>query len=115
MKPPLTNLEGARIIRATHTAGQDSLRCEFDNNILLIIYNDVRLDLDHSSIDDPSRELSLLCGKRVESVTSSDRELLFRLSAGSQLRIGLDDSACEGPEAFQLIIPGYPIIVEQNN
>jgi hypothetical protein len=37
MKPPLTNLEGARIVRATHTTGQDSLRLEFERDILLML------------------------------------------------------------------------------
>jgi hypothetical protein len=114
MKPPLTNLEGARIVRATHTTGQDSLRLEFERDILLIVYNDVRLDSVRCSIVDPPCEFTTLRGMRVEAISSSDQELSFRLSPGAQICIALDDSACQGPEAFQLIMPGYPIIVEQN-
>jgi hypothetical protein len=62
MKPPLTNLEGARIVRATHTTGQDSLRLEFERDILLIVYNDVRLDSVRCSIVDPPCEFTRSVG-----------------------------------------------------
>jgi hypothetical protein len=114
MQPPLTKLEQATIVRAYHTADQDTLRLQFDGSAELIAYNDSSLDDHRLSIADPSREFPTISGLRVEMIARTAEELIFRLSAGRVIRIGLREEDSHGPEAFQVVLPGYPPIVEQN-
>lgn len=114
MEPPLSKLEQARIKRLSHTAGLDSLRIEFDGGAELIAYNDSMLDDLLITIGDAARDFPTSLGLMVESIGQTDRELTLRLSNDHHIRIGLREQDSRGPEAFQLVLPGYPPIVEQN-
>lgn len=114
MEPPLSKLEQARIKRLSHTRDMDSLRIEFDGGAELIAYNDSMLDDLLITVEDAACEFPVGLGLRVEMIDHTDRELILRLSDDHHIRIGLREQDSRGPEAFQLVLPGYPPIVEQN-
>lgn len=114
MRGPLVKLERAQVLRAYHTFDQDALRLEFEGGIVLIAYNNTSVNGVALSVSAPSLEFTGVSWQRVEVVLVNDDELVLRLSRNDVIRIGLRDSDACGPEAFQMLIPGYPPIVEQN-
>lgn len=114
MEPPLIKLIEARIVRLTHIADQDSIRIKFDSGAQFIAYNNGALNNLVLMISQPTCDFSLDADVRVESIERTDQELIFRLSNAGCIRIGLRERDSCGPEAFQIILPGYPPIVEQN-
>jgi hypothetical protein len=115
MLPPLIKLEHATIVRATHTVNQDALRVQFEGSEELIVYNNSEFDSLSLSMSDPSREFPMLAGLQIETIARTEEELVFHLSGHHRIRIGLKENAACGPEAFQIALPGYPPVVEQND
>jgi hypothetical protein len=114
MQSPLATIESAEIARATHAMGENSLRLEFAGGRILIAYNKCLFDGRRVQIDSPSREFAVLVGMKLQSIVESKLGLEFEISENHHVRIGTVDEVIEGPEAFQLILPGYPPVVQQN-
>lgn len=114
MLSPLERLEGAVIRWAGHNPHLDSLRLEFQGSAALIAYNACVVGGGVVRIDDSPREFPALVGAVVESIVRTERHLRINLSSGRDVVIGMSNEDIAGPEAFQIMLPGYPPVVEQN-
>lgn len=114
MKSPWHEFDRATIARAYHTQDQDSVRLEFDNQAELIGYNVSVVNGVDSLTSDPSCEFPMFKNKMVENISRDDDQLLLQMHGGCTVAIRLHERYWSGPEAFQLVLPGYPLIVAQN-
>jgi hypothetical protein len=114
MLGPFTKLVGPKVLLACHTLGQDSVRLELEHGVVFIAYNDCVLDGANISISNNSDEFNALVGTSIETIRNTDEAVNLSFSGQHSLSIGLRDRDRQGPEAYQILIPGFVPVVEQN-
>ncbi len=81
---------------------------------MLVVFNRCSVGDLATSISDQSRDFALLRDTVVEALTQTEGAIILNLSSRQRLEIGMCEKDRAGPEAFQLIVPGFVPIVEQN-